>query len=104
MLEPSFLDQLGVSLRDIVAGFCGGVVNALVFRRTDPWSFVGSVVVGSMSAAYITPVIGHYTGTTGGSAAFFTGLTGMAFCQTVVNAAKNWRLVAKPKGTSDGGN
>lgn len=91
MPEPSFWQSLGVSIPDLVAGFCGGVVNAVVFKRVEPWSFVGSVVVGALTANYLAPIIGHYTGTSGGAAGFVTGLAGMALCQGIVAAATTWK-------------
>lgn len=100
MSEPSFWQQIGLSLPDLVAGFCGGVVNAFVFKRTGPPAIIGSVVVGAFTANYLGPVIGHYTGTQGGAAAFITGLAGMALCQGIVTAATNWRPF-QTKGNTD---
>lgn len=97
MQEPSFWQQIGVSIPDLIAGFCGGVVNAFVFRRVEPWAIVGSVVVGSLTANYLAPVLGHYLGTTGGATAFITGLAGMVLCQGIVGAATNWKPF-QPKG------
>lgn len=100
MQEPGFWQQIGVSVPDLIAGFSGGIVNAFVFKRGEPWAIVGSVVVGALTANYLGPVIGHYTGTSGGAAAFVTGLAGMALCQGIVNAARDWRPF-QPKGNSD---
>jgi FtsH-binding integral membrane protein len=104
MSDTSLLEALGIHLSDIVAGFSGGVVNAVVFKRVQPAAFVGSVIVGALTAAYIAPVIGHYTGTTGVAAAFVTGLAGMALCQGIVNAAKSWRIIPNSKGTTPDAN
>jgi len=98
--EPSFWQQLGVSIPDLVAGFCGGAVNALVFQRVTPLAIVSSVIVGALTANYLAPVIGHYLGTTGGATGFITGLAGMVLCQGIVSAAKDWRPFAT-KGNSD---
>jgi ABC-type xylose transport system permease subunit len=92
--------QLGISLPDVIAGFCGGVVNAFVFKRVEPWAMVGSVVVGTLTANYLGPLIGHYIGSTGGAPAFITGLAGMALCQGIVDAASKWRIIG-PKGDKD---
>lgn len=99
MSEP-FWQQLGVSFPDLVAGFSGGLVNAIVFQRANPWAIVGSVIVGALTANYLGPVIGHYTGTSGGAAGFVTGLAGMALCQGIVTAAKEWRPF-QPRGNPD---
>ena len=36
--DPGFLIQLGVSMPDLIAGFAGGVVNAIALKRSDPVS------------------------------------------------------------------
>ena|ERR1700683_4753014 len=89
--DPGFLVQLGINLHDIVGGFAGGVVNAFVFRRSDPWSIIGSMIVGSLTANYLSEPIGRYVGTGAGASAFIVGLAGMAICQGIVEAAKSWR-------------
>lgn len=89
--DPGFLIKLGVKLPDLIAGFAGGVVNAFVFKRADPVSIIGSMIVGALTANYLSESVGHYLGTSGGAAAFVVGLAGMAICQGIVEAAKSWR-------------
>lgn len=89
--DPGFLVSLGVKMPDLIAGLSGGVVNAMVFRRSDPASIIGSMVVGALTANYLSESIGHYLGTSGGAGAFIVGLAGMAICQGIVEAAKSWR-------------
>jgi hypothetical protein len=96
--DPSFIRPLsdlllsvGIKLPDLVAGFAGGVVNAFVFKRSDPLSIIGSMIVGSFTANYLSGPIGRYIGTDGGASAFIVGLAGMAICQGIVEAAKSWR-------------
>jgi hypothetical protein len=89
--EPTFWVEIGIRKADLIAGFCGGVVSAFVLRKSDPWSIVSSVVVGALTASYLTEPIGRFTGTSGGTAAFIVGLAGMAICQGIVEAAKTWR-------------
>lgn len=89
--EPSFWVELGIRKSDLVAGFCGGIVAAFVLKRSDPWSIISSVVVGSLTASYLTDPIGKMIGTSGGTTAFIVGLAGMAICQGIVEAAKTWR-------------
>lgn len=90
MAEPGILFELGIRASDILAGFCGGVVNAFVLKRSEPWSIIGSVVVGGITANYLTEPFMKYLGTGQGTAAFLVGLAGMAVCQGVIGAAKNW--------------
>lgn len=100
--EPSLLLQLGIKLPDLLAGFMGGVVNAFVFRRSDPFSIIGSMVVGALTANYLGEIATKYIpGTSGGASAFIVGLAGMAICQGIVEAAKSWRPFAVKGGVPD---
>jgi hypothetical protein len=86
-----YLTWVGIKMPDLIAGFAGGVVNAFVFKRADPWSIIGSMIVGALTANYLSEPIGHYVGTQPGASAFIVGLAGMAICQGIVEAAKSWR-------------
>lgn len=96
--DPNFLIQIGVKMPDLVAGFAGGVVNAFVFRRADPVSIIGSMIVGAFSANYLSEPISRYLGTGAGASAFIVGLAGMAICQGIVEAAKSWRPFSSQSG------
>ncbi len=85
------LRELGIKMPDLVAGFAGGLVNAIAFKRSTPWSALGSVVVGALTANYLSEFVGRFIGAPGGAAAFVTGLAGMALCQGLIDAAKRWR-------------
>jgi uncharacterized membrane protein YfcA len=100
--EPTLWQQLGINLQDIIAGFSGGLVNAFVFKQVQPWTIIGSVVVGGLTANYLGPMVARYISgeTTRGAAAFITGLAGMYLCQRIVDSAKDWRPF-KTKGNSD---
>lgn len=98
--EPSFWQQLGVSLPDMMAGFWGGVTKAALSGDPKPWPIISTVLVGALTANYLSPVIGHYIGTTGGVTGYVTGLTGMLVCQSIINAAQGWRPF-QPKGGDD---
>jgi hypothetical protein len=89
--ENDFYAWLGIHVPDLIAGLSGGIVNSFVVRRSDPWSIIGSVVVGALTANYLSGLVGQYTGTSGGAAAFIVGLAGMAICQGVISAAKSWK-------------
>lgn len=86
-----FWVSLGINFHDLLAGFAGGVVNTIVFKRVDPFSIIGSIIVGGLTANYLSEVAAKYTGTSVGSTAFIVGLCGMAICQGIVEAVKKWR-------------
>ena len=85
-------DSLGVSLPDMVAGFAGGVVSTFVLRKVNAYEVTGSVIVGALTASYLSVPIRHMTGIDGGGVSFVLGLTGMAVCQGLFEAAKRWRV------------
>lgn len=97
--DPGFLLNIGLRIPDLVAGFFGGVVNAVVMKRSDPWSVLGSMVVGALTANYLTEPFGHYFSTGPGTTGFLVGVAGMAIVQGIIEAAKGWR----PFGSRNGG-
>ena len=93
MPDTSLAQELGVRVPDLIAGFCGGMANAFVFRRTEPWAIVGSIIVGTVTAAYLTDplssTMSHWFGLNlGQGGAFVVGLGGMSFCQGILAAIK----------------
>lgn len=96
MADGGWLITLGIKLPDLFAGFAGGVVNAFVFRRADPWSVVGSMVVGAFTANYLGETASHVLMLSSGASAFIVGIAGMAICQGLVAAAHNWRPTVPP--------
>ena len=97
MADPDFFVSMGIKTSDLIAGLAGGVVNAFVFQRSNPVAIVGSVVVGALTAAYLTEPASRFTGTTGGATAFIVGLGAMAICQAIIGQIAKW----KPKGGTD---
>lgn len=91
-----WLAELGLRLPDLVAGFAGGVTNAFVMRRAEPVAIVGSVVVGTLTAAYLGEPAARALGTSGSAAAFIVGLAGMAVCQGIIAAVKRYRFLSHP--------
>jgi ABC-type xylose transport system permease subunit len=92
MADWNILSTLDVSVRDLLGGFAGGVVNALVFTRTSPWTAVGSMIVGALTAAYLTDAAVALTGISPKPASFIVGLGGMAICQGIIEAIRNYRF------------
>jgi hypothetical protein len=86
------LEAYGIQVNDVLAGFAGGVVNAFVFRRSDPFSIIGSMVVGALTANYLASTAVKVIGTSPGATAFIVGLGGMAICQGIINAIKNYKF------------
>lgn len=94
-MSDDFFAILGIHLKDLVAGFAGGVVNAFVFKKSNPWAIIGSIVVGGLAANYLGGTIGRLLGTSEGFSAFIVGLAGMAICQGIVESAGSWNILRK---------
>lgn len=94
--DPGLLIQLGIKTADMLAGFSGGVVSAIVLKRSDPWSIIGSVIVGGLTSNYLTEPFSHYLGTTQGTSGFLVGLAGMMICQGIIKAAATWSPFGVP--------
>lgn len=99
-MAQDFLLDLGIKTQDLVAGLAGGVVNAFVFQRSNPVAIVGSVVVGALTASYLTEPAAKITGTTGGATAFIVGLGAMAICQGIISQIAK-RSAVSQKGGND---
>jgi hypothetical protein len=98
-MPNDFLSALGLHVQDLVAGFAGGVANAFVFKKSNPWAIIGSIVVGGFAANYLGGSISTLFGTSAGTSAFVVGLAGMAICQGIVESAGSWTPF---KGSKDG--
>lgn len=99
MSPGDFLLWLGIKVPDLLAGFFGGVVHAFVFQRSKPAEAVASVVVGALTANYISESAQYYfkgLALNGGGVSFVVGLTAMAICQGIMSAVRS-RI---PKGGS----
>lgn len=94
-MSDDFFSIIGIHLKDLVAGFAGGVVNAFVFKKSNPWAIIGSIVVGGLAANYLGGTIGRLLGTSEGFSAFIVGLAGMAICQGIVESAGSWDILRK---------
>jgi len=94
-MPNDFLTALGIHLQDLVAGFAGGVVNAFVFKKSNPGAIIGSIVVGGFAANYLGATVGRVLGTSDGTSAFIVGLAGMAICQGIVESASTWNIIRK---------
>jgi hypothetical protein len=79
-----FLTELGLKAPDLIAGMSGGIVNAIVFKRSSPVAYVGSIIVGALMANYFGEPVAGYIGLKPGTAAFLVGLCGMAAVQAIV--------------------
>jgi hypothetical protein len=93
---PDFWLQIGIKMPDLIAGFAGGVVNAIALKRSDPWSIISSVILGGLTANYLTEPFSHYLGTGQGTSGFLVGVAGMAICQGIIASASRWTPFGPP--------
>lgn len=81
------LEEFGLNAQRLIAGFSGGVVHALVFKQRDAAAVIASVLTGTLTANFLSPIAARYVGTWlgDGGCAFIVGLTAMAICQGMVS-------------------
>lgn len=96
-MSEEFFSAIGIHLKDLVAGFAGGVANAFIFKKSNPWAIIGSIVVGGLAANYLGATVGRIVGTSQGFSAFVVGLAGMAICQGIVESAGTWNILRRLK-------
>jgi len=95
----------GVKMASLIAGFAGGVVSLSYLRElSNPQMFL-AVLVGALTAGYITPLALYYTSfpeSLENGAAFLIGLTSMNLIPGFINLASRFRtnpemLLRKPR-------
>ncbi len=64
--------------------------NAFIFKKSNPWAIIGSIVVGGFTANYLGSTVSKLLGTSDGASAFIVGLAGMAICQGIVESSSTW--------------
>lgn len=77
------LDEWGLNILRLSAGFGGGVLHALLRKQASPVAVVTSVVAGTLTANYLGAAAGHYAPVWVGDGAvsFLVGLSAMEICQ-----------------------
>ncbi len=96
------LKQYDLDPQTLIAGFGGGVAHAFAFRQTQAWAVVSSVVLGTLAANFLTPMVHDlYPGLNIGGVAFLIGLGAMAFIQGFVGLVT--ARLAKLAGEKTGG-
>jgi hypothetical protein len=97
MTLSEFAAYVEFSLRDFVAGVAGGVVHAIKHKDADPWSIIGSVVAGGLSANYIAVPLGKLIGINPGVSGFIIGMAWPAIHSSIIESVATWRLFRGPK-------
>ena len=94
----------GLNIKDLIAGFLGGLSAAVVMRQSNPWQIMGSIIVGAITANYLGGYVDSWTGEgiTREAGDFVVGLSAMALCQKLLDSVQHWRLPGM--GTGNGKN
>ncbi len=82
--------SLGLHLDLIIAGFSGGICGAYVSRKAKPLDIIGSIVVGGLTANYLSATISNFLGTVILVPAFAIGLAGMPICAKIISSVELW--------------
>lgn len=80
------LEEMGLNVGRLIAGFSGGVVAAVGLGVRSPSAVVSTVVAGTLTANYLGPGAVHYLGPWFGDfgSAFLVGLGGMGITRGVI--------------------
>ena len=96
--------HLGLNPIDLLAGFSGGMVAALLSAPSRPtaWGVFSAVIVGSLTAGYLGPVAPSYFGMKSSSGtSFVIGIAGIPISRALLNTMKRIRWM--PNGTESKG-
>lgn len=109
MAEPISTSIAGLKLSTLLGGFMGSLVSLSFVAGLGMWGRTTAVFTGTVTAAYVTPVVVSYWGV--GSAAenglgFLIGLTSMNLIPAIINASRWVRcniksIIAKKFGIDD---
>lgn len=98
-------DLFGLKASVIIAAFLGGVSAAFLMRDLTPLRAVAAVFVGCFTGAYLAPLGTYYLvsqsmveagGPAMNAAAYIVGVSGMAVCNGIIEAAS--RIISKKTG------
>ena len=83
-------DYYGLNALRLIGGFGGGLVNALIFRKSHPMEVLSTAVTGTLVANFLGPAASHYAPSWvgDGGVAFLVGLSAMAICQGAVSTIR----------------
>lgn len=98
-----FLNQIGWDLKMMAAGFCGGVLHAVVFKANTFLSAFLSIISGSLTANYAGLYVSKAFGTSEGFGGFIVGLTAIFICQGIIEGVKQIKLFNLSKPPSNEG-
>jgi hypothetical protein len=90
--DPGFFHNLGLHIQAIIGGGLGGVASSFLRRLAKPVEIIGTVYIGMFTANYFHEAVEHYLGVSEQTAGAILGITGVIFCQFIVDKAKEWRL------------
>lgn len=71
------LDAIGLTGANLVAGFIGGTLNVLIFKRINPWDASAALAAGTFTAGYLGEPISAITHAPVGGTCFLVGFGGV---------------------------
>ena len=99
MQDDPGLIKIGVHLQELAAGLLGGLAGSIV-RHLKPMQYVGAMVVGGLTAMFISNFVSKKLGTDYLTAAYVIGVVGSPLCLGIIHFVRK-RLSQESKGTSD---
>jgi len=96
-MSDDFFSIIGINLKDLVAGFMGGISAVFALKKYNPWAAIGSIVVGGLAANYLSGTVASISGTSKGFSGFVIGLAGMTICRRIIGSAGSWDFLRRLK-------
>jgi hypothetical protein len=94
-----FFAATGIHLQDVIAGFAGGVARALMPPFLGAWTALSSILLGTVTAAYLTEPVAGLLGDkiSRGAVGFMVGVGAMVLVQGVMGALANLKVIGGHK-------
>lgn len=92
----AFLASIGLNPSHIFAGLAGAFTRTVVQGKKLTWEIVSGSIVGTLCAAYMTPIVASWLVALGfdlqstNGIAFGIGLIGMSIAEGLVKLAQKW--------------
>jgi hypothetical protein len=95
------LDAIGLQGANLVAGFIGGTLNVLIFKRINPWDASAALVAGTFTAGYLGESVASITHAPVGATCFLVGFGGVVILGGSFAALRQRLFANGTKGASN---
>lgn len=87
-MQDDWLMKFGFDLKILIAGLAGGIVHTFFFKQTDPYTVIGSILSGLLTANFIAPWVAELIKVSPSTTGFILGFGAMSIMQGLVSMIK----------------